>query len=232
MSEVVKQSPSQSIVSTPTQEPKAKISYPILFWLFFIGSILGFFLEGLWSLLWDGHWINHSATVWGPFCIIYGLGGVAAYLLSVPLKDQNPLVQFFVFSLSGTVVEYLGSLFQELCFGSVSWDYSDQPFNLQGRVCLQMAVLWGLLGLAFVRLLFPWLNRFFAKRTGKGWNIACAVLSVFMAVNLLVTSLAVMRWEERLQGVARETPAAQWLDENYDNQTMEAIFSNMEFLEN
>ena len=41
-----------------------------------------------------------------------------------------------------------------------------------------------------------------------------------------------MRGEERLQGVARETPAAQWLDENYDNHTMEAIFSNMEFLEN
>lgn len=111
-----------------------KIRYSTLFWLFMLGSVVGFILEGLWCILLQGHWEHHSATVWGPFCIIYGIGAVAVYLLSVVLKNQNLLVQFAAFTVSGAAVEYFGSLFQELCFGSVSWDYSEHILNLGGRV--------------------------------------------------------------------------------------------------
>ena len=64
-------------------------------------------------------------------------------MLSVVLKSKNLLVQFGVFTVSGAAVEYFGSLFQELCFGSVSWDYSEHMLNLGGRVSLKMAFMWG-----------------------------------------------------------------------------------------
>ena len=51
-----------------------RLRYTTLFWLFFLGSIAGFVLEGLWRIILVGHWENHSATVWGPFCIVYGIG--------------------------------------------------------------------------------------------------------------------------------------------------------------
>lgn len=65
-----------------------KISYTNLFWLFMLGSVAGFVLEGLWCILMEGHWENHSATVWGPFCIIYGIGAAAVSLLSILLKGR------------------------------------------------------------------------------------------------------------------------------------------------
>lgn len=63
-----------------------KADYVALFWLFMAGSALGFIAEGLRCVLTDGHWENHSSTVWGPFCIIYGVGALAVYLISGLLR--------------------------------------------------------------------------------------------------------------------------------------------------
>ena len=59
-----------------------KASYYDLFWMFVFGSVTGFLLEGVWSAWRFGAWANHSATVWGPFCIVYGAGMVAVYLVA------------------------------------------------------------------------------------------------------------------------------------------------------
>lgn len=206
-----------------------KVRYATLFWLFFFGSIAGLVLEGLWCVLRLGRWETHSSTVWGPFCIIYGFGAVAVYLLSGLLRNKNTLVQFIAFTVSGAAVEYFGSLFQELCFGSVSWDYSAHALNLGGRVSLKMALMWGALGILFMRLTFPLLNRLFEKMKGKGWKIACIGMTVFMAVDLLVTAAAVTRWRTRSEGAAAANAAVQWLDDTYDDQTMEKRFPNMQF---
>ena len=81
-----------------------------LFWLFLAGSVAGFFLEGIWCVFTKGHWEHHSATVWGPFCIVYGIGAVLVYLLSAVLKGRNLPLQFLLFSASGAAVEYGSSL--------------------------------------------------------------------------------------------------------------------------
>ena len=54
-------------------------AYEELFWVFFLGSILGFLIEGIWNIILVGEWVDHSATVVGPFCIVYGVGAVAAF---------------------------------------------------------------------------------------------------------------------------------------------------------
>lgn len=154
---------------------------------------------------------------------------MAVYLLSILLKRTNLLVQFAIFSLSGGAVEYFGSLFQEVCFGSVSWDYSDHPLNLDGRVSLQMALAWGILGVLFIRLIFPVLSRLLAKMTGKGWKIACALLSLFMAVNLLLSAAAVSRWKTRQDNPKSSNLVIQWLDNTYNDQRMETLFPNLHF---
>ena len=137
--------------SAPEDEP-FRAGYATLFWLFMFGSVAGFVLEGLWCVLTDGRWESHTATVWGPFCIIYGIGAVAVYLLSGLLKGRSLPVQFAAFTLSGAAVEFFGSLFQELCFGSVSWDYSAHLLNLGGRVSLKMALMWGAMGAAIATM--------------------------------------------------------------------------------
>ena len=144
-----------------------KITYRSLFWLFLFGSVAGFILEGLWCVLRKGTWESHSATVWGPFCIIYGFGAVAVYLIASGLKQKNLPMQFTLFSITGALVEYFGSMFQELVFGSTSWDYSSHFMNIGGRVSLKMTLIWGILGIAFVRFVFPTLVRLLGKMEGR-----------------------------------------------------------------
>lgn len=160
---------SDKICTAVGKQKSTAVSYTALFTLFLFGSISGFLLEGLWCVVQKGAWESHSATIWGPFCIIYGFGAVAVYLLSCVLRNKNILAQFVVFSLSGAAVEYFGSLFQELCFGSTSWDYSDQFMNIGGRVSLQMTLIWGFLGVLFVRLAYPMISRLLQRIKGK-WS--------------------------------------------------------------
>lgn len=204
-----------------------KADYVALFWLFMAGSVLGFIAEGLWCVLTDGHCENHSSTVWGPFCIIYCVGALAVYLISGLLRCRGLAAQFAAFSLSWAAAEFFGSLFQELRFGSVSWDYSAHALNLGGRVGFKMALMWGVLGVAFIRLVFPALSRALARLRGKGARVFCAVMSVFMAANLLVTSAAIVRWRDR--GEASGSPFVQWIDSTYNDSTMAGIFPNMVF---
>ena len=207
-----------------------QISYANLFWLFMLGSMAGFVLEGVWCILRKGHWERHAATVWGPFCIIYGIGAVVVYLLAMLLQKRGLVVRFAAFSAAGAVVEYCSSLFQEVCFGSVSWNYSAHFLNLGGRVSLKMSLLWGVLRVVFVWLIFPTLNRMFAKMRGRGWRIGCVVLSLFMVMNLIVSAAAVTRWRNRLAGQEQQAGRmVQILDEVYDDDTMSELFPNMKF---
>ena len=97
-------------------------AYEELFWVFFFGSILGFVIEGIWHIILTGEWVDHSATVVGPFCIVYGVGAVAAFAVAKIIPRHRVGLQFLAFALTGGAVEYFTSLFQERMFGSVSWD--------------------------------------------------------------------------------------------------------------
>jgi len=207
----------------------SSIKYQTLFWLFMTGSVLGFVLEGLWCVIKTGHWEHHAATIWGPFCIIYGIGAVAAFLISQLLSGKHILLQFGAFFFSGALVEYFASLFQELCFGSVSWDYSEHFLNIGGRVSLQMALTWGILGVLFMRFLFPFLNRAFEKLNGKKGAQLCGILTVFMVINLAATSVVVTRWQSRLDGTSPNNSIERAIDYIYGNEKMDGLFPNMRF---
>ena len=210
---------------------KSEVSYPAVFWIFMIGNVVGFILEGLWNVITRGYWESLPATVWGPFSLVYGVGAVLLYLIAIPLKKKNLFFQFTVYAIAGSALEYAVSLFQEVCFGSKSWNYSHHFMNLNGRISLPMALIWGILGLAFVKLIFPLITKLIGKMKGKGWRIACILTSIYMALNLSMTASALLRWEERLD---MEPPSSKWesyLDKYYDNDRMRENFPTMYFFE-
>ena len=208
---------------------EALFDFTSLFLLFMVGSVLGFILEGIWYRIKLGVWESHSAVVWGPFCIIYGIGAAAVYLLYGCLWKKNMFLQFFAFSFSGAVVEYFSGLFQELCFGSISWDYSRHVLNIGGRVSLQMALFWGILGILLIRYIFPCLSRLFNRLHGKPIKVPCFVLSVLMAVNIIVSATAVLRWRERQDNIPASNQIEVFLDEHYNDDVMKKIYPNMKF---
>lgn len=227
---MLQQAESREKTAKALQKSKVgKITYQKLFWLFMIGSVIGIVAEGIWCVLTKGIWEYHPATIWGPFCIVYGIGAVAVYILSVFLRGKNLSVQFISYTVAGGLVEYVSSWVQELVFHSTSWDYSDHILNIGGRVSLQMTLIWGVLGILFMRLIMPLLENVFEKMQGKSWQIACFGLSVYMVMNLTVTSAALLRWRDRQAGIPASNQIVQYLDDAYDNETMEKRYCNMKF---
>lgn len=208
------------------------LAFPTLLWLFISGSLAGFVMEGVWHFFRTGEWGFRVATLWGPFCIIYGAGAVAMYLMALRVEKRPPLTQFLSFALVGSGVEYLSGLFQELAFGTISWDYSHHPLNLGGRISLRMTLLWGIVGMGAMYALLPVLLRSFNRMHLQNRTMLCRAAAVFMCVNLLMTSFALLRWQER---VTASTPASNrveaWLDRSWPDERMQSRFPNMVFVQ-
>ncbi len=212
------------------QAAKTPVSWAGLFWIFLLGSVVGFVLEGIWNILRKGVWESHPATVWGPFCIIYGLGAVALALCAPLLQGRRLLTQFLFCAAAGTLVEYLGGLGQKAVLGSVSWDYSRHTFNLGGRISLMMTLIWGSLGIAFLRWILPALSRVLGKMETPAGRFLCLVLCVVMAGDLLVSAAALLRWRERSVNDAPAGNAVeQVLDQVYGDERMTQRYPSMWF---
>ena len=208
------------------------LSFPVLFWLFIAGSLMGFAMEGVWHWLRHGTWGFRVATLCGPFCVIYGVGAVAMYLISLVVEKRTPPMQFCAFALAGSAVEYLASLFQEAAFGTVSWNYSHHAFNLGGRISLRMTLIWGTLGMVLMYGVLPLLLSLFNRMRLSRRTALCRAAAAFMCVNLLATSIAMLRWQERMQTAEPASNAIEmYLDRLWPDDRMRERFPNMVFVD-
>lgn len=97
--------------------------------------------------------INRGFLI-GPYCPIYGMGALSVTLLLDRYKS-NPLLLFFLGVLVASVLEYATSWIMEKIFNARWWDYSNDKFNINGRICLATMIPFGLLGLLLLYVLNP-----------------------------------------------------------------------------
>lgn len=212
-------------------QQEQNLSYPLLFWLFVAGSLLGFVFEGMFHLIRKGSWAFRVGTLWGPFCVLYGFGAVVMYLVALSIQQKKLPVQFAVFALTGSVVEFAAGVFQKACFGTQSWNYSTHAINLGGYISLKMTMLWGLAGIILMYILLPLIFSSFNRMKLTKRVLLYRAMTAFMCVNLLLTSAALLRWQERVQDNSPASNAVEvYLDQNWPDERMRERFPNMEFV--
>lgn len=198
-----------------------------LFYLFVIGSFIGTILETIWAFCVDGHLEMRVGMVYGPFIPVYGGGACFLTAALYKLYKLNDTLVFVISAFVGASFEYFCSWLQEQMFGTVSWDYSDTPFNLDGRTNLMYALIWGFLGLVWVRYLYPWTAKLIEKIPKRAGAIITTFLIVFMAFNGFMSVTATARWTQRTEGVPASNSFEEYLDEKFDNEKMEFLFPGM-----
>jgi uncharacterized membrane protein len=196
-----------------------------------IGSAFGCYMEQIQYYIHRGIWECRAGVIWGPFSEIYGIGAVLVFLLYEKMKCSSPLTIFGISAVCGSTFEYIARLFQEIAFHSITWDYSKQPFNFGGRTSLKYAIYWGLLGLIFIKWIFPILLRQLENIRGRMALLLTWVLLLFMSLNLIFSAISVNRWSERLQGTPSDGFIEEYMDNYYDNIEMKQLFPHMRFLE-
>lgn len=199
--------------------------------LFFIGAFLGDITETIFCRITMGVWMSRSSVVWGPFSIVWGLAIALVTLLLYKYKDRSDSFLFLVGTLLGGAYEYLCSVFTEIVFGKVFWDYSGIPFNLGGRINLLYCFFWGIAAVVWFKKLFPPIDRGMRKLPVLAAKVAAGSLLVFMICNVVVSCGALIRYDERGQGIAAETSWQEWMDVHYDDAKMEQIYPNAKAVE-
>ncbi len=129
------------------------IDIRIYFLLFMIYAILGWCMEVTCKLIQYKRFINRGFLI-GPYCPIYGYGAILITFLLKKYTD-DPIILFFMAIIICGTLEYLTSYFMEKIFKARWWDYSQKKFNINGRVCLNTIVPFGLLGLFIMYISNP-----------------------------------------------------------------------------
>ncbi len=200
-----------------------------LFLILFTGSFAGVIVELLWCLLRNGYFESRAGLVYGPFNLLYGAGAVALTLALYRFRNRNSSISFLGGLLVGSVVEYACSWGQEAAFGSCSWDYSSMPFNIHGRICLLYSVFWGLLGVLWMKNLYPRIAKWILRIPNHTGKIITWILFVFLLFDAVMTIGAVFRWSQRIDGVTATNGLQIFFDMHFPNARMERIFANMKF---
>ena len=201
-----------------------------VFWIFLTAGFAGVVLESLWCVITRGYLESRTGLIYGLFNPVYGIGGVLMSAFFTRREKSRDLRVFVDNVLIGGIFEYVASLVQELVFGSVSWAYSGMRFNINVRTNLLYALMWGFLGLLWVREVYPALSRLIARipiKIGKALSIA---LFVCVLANAAVSAVAVYRWSERERGVAASNAVARFADERYPDAYLRRIYPNMVFV--
>ncbi|MCI8302244.1 MAG: putative ABC transporter permease [Oscillospiraceae bacterium] len=193
------------------------------------GSFAGVVVEMLWCLITNGYLESRAGLVYGPFNLLYGAGAVCLTLALYKYRNRGYQWSFLGGFVVGSVLEYVCSWAQEALLGSRSWDYSGMALNLNGRICLVYSVFWGVLGIFWIKDLYPRMAKYILKipnRTGRPLTWA---LTVFLLVNALISCVAVSRWSERVAGEPAGGGFWEFVDQRFPDERMERIFANMEF---
>ena len=170
--------------------------------------------------------MSRSSVVWGPFSIVWGLGAAFLTVLLYKYRDRDRFFLFAVGTLLGGVYEYFCSVFTEIVFCKVFWDYIDIPFNIGGRVNLLYCFFWGVAVVVWFHYVYPPISRWIEKIPKKAGTAASWCLILFMCCNVVMSCMALVRYEKRSVDPTPHNAVETWLDEHYGDGKMEKIYPN------
>lgn len=158
------------------------------FILFMFYAFFGWCIEIIYTFIKDKNVVNRGFLM-GPYCPIYGWGCILIILLlNRYLKD--PIVLFIMSMVICSVLEYVTSFVMEKLFKARWWDYSDRKFNINGRICLETLVPFGLLGCLLMYVINPFISGLILKIPSNILNvIAIILLIIFLFDNIISYSI-------------------------------------------
>lgn len=207
------------------------ICFDKLVWVFFVSALIGDIIEMLYCRFTGGVWMNRSSVLYGTFSFVWGFGAVVLTVSLQHLAGKQDRHVFFAGFLVGGVYEYLCSVFTEVVFGTVFWDYSWMPLNIGGRTNVLYCFFWGLLAVFWIKIVYPPMSSSIEKIPPLAGKVMTWVVILFMVCNGFLTAAVMVRYTERHSGQTPPKALARLLDEQYDDAFVERRWPNMKMAE-
>lgn len=202
------------------------------FWIFFIGSFLGFLLETIWCIIRWHKLESRKGLIYGFFIPIYGIATTFISMIVELFKIKNYSLFFVITFFICAIDEYLSSIIQEKCFGTKSWDYSMMKGNLNGRINLIFLLGWSTIGIFWCKY-YPNIIAFILNLLNNIGlkNELTLIFFVFMSYDCYISIIASYRQKLRRQGIRPQNKYEEWLDKKYSDERMLKIYVNAKMVE-
>ena len=166
-------------------------------WLWFLlYSFAGWIYESVLISVQERRLVNRGFLN-GPLCPIYGTGALLMVMLLHGIG--NPLIVFILSAVVACVLEYVTSWVMEALFHARWWDYSNMRFNINGRICLLGAIVFGFGGVFVVQVLHPLVEGWTGSLDTPVLHWICAVTLLLMAADTMVTVAGIADFEPRIR---------------------------------
>lgn len=169
--------------------------------LFVIYSCIGWTMETVRGWIITKKFVNRGFLI-GPYCPIYGLSCVSMMLMLDRYK-YDILIVFVFAAVICSIIEYLTSWLMEKIYKTRWWDYSNIKFNINGRICLQNAVIFGLLALVILYIVNPVIMSLIELIPIVTLQIVSFVLFIIIFSDF-VTTLFVMKFIKKISFEAKK----------------------------
>ena len=177
--------------------------YNLTQWLlfFYIYSFFGWCIESSYVSIQKKKFVNRG-FMRGPFLPLYGSGAVLLLFVTIPVRDS--LILSFIFgAAAATVLEYITGACMEALFKVRYWDYSNNPFNLHGYVCLGTSLAWGFLTIVMIRIVHEPVEHLVLSINQTVQDILAAVLTVYVTADMALSFRAALDIRAMLEKMTR-----------------------------
>lgn len=172
--------------------------------------IISFFIYGFAGWIWESfvypimskHHIKNSGFLNGPIIPIYGVGAIVVSLLFSPTETYLSI--FIEGAFVACVIEYLTSWGMEALYHRRWWDYSERAFNVNGRVCLEGFLVFGLFSVVAVKYIQPYLMRKIMTYELIPLIIVATILMTLLVVDFIATVRTLAHLDERLDNFVKD----------------------------
>lgn len=199
-------------------------SFHKIVWIFFWGAFLGDIVETIFCRFSMGRWMSRSSVIYGSFSLVWGIGVAGATILLYRYKDREDRYIFLAGTLLGGAYEYICSVFTELAFGTIFWDYSKIPFNLGGRINLLYCFFWGIAAWVWMKQAYPLMSKWIEKVPKKIGKSLSYLFLIFMVCNITISTVALVRYGERAEGMTPQNSVEVWIDQQFPDERMEQVY--------
>lgn len=211
------------------------MSFSKMYLIFVLGSFLGVIYEEIIGFVKYYHihkvwfWPNRQGVIYGPFNPLYG-ASIVFIILLLNRKKRKPIKTFMYGALLGGSIEYIVSYLMELVLGSVSWDYSKRPFNINGRTTLLYMIFWGFAIMILIHFVYPYLSKWIEKIPKKLGKVLVTFLVIFMTLDMVISWTALGRQVLRHKGYEPITFIGEFYDKVYTDEYLKKVYTNMKFI--
>lgn len=164
-------------------------------------SIIGWIYESILCSVIEKRFVNRGFLN-GPYCPIYGFGAILDILILG--KIQDPVLLFIFSAVLTCTLEYITSYLMEKLFHARWWDYSNRKFNINGRVCLIGAFVFGTLSLLLIKIVHPLILQLIGMMSDTVFHIIVISLAVIFITDNVITIAGFCHFDKKLHKISEE----------------------------